>query len=107
MRPLRDRAGSARSLATTLALAAENGRICPKPAQWARLYELLPDTRHDGYGQIPAGPLASSAWSDTADMDKIARLREHLQWAEQHGALERVHRFLAGLPEGEWHHAGD
>lgn len=95
------------SLATIAALAAENGRICPKPASWSKLYDLLPETRHDAYGQIPAGPVASARWSDTGDEQKIGRLREHLQWAEQHGALDRVHRFLASLPESEWHHASD
>lgn len=94
-------------LATVAALASEHGRVCPKPAQWAKLYELLPDTRHDGYGQIPSAPLMSDAWSGTNDEQKIDRLREHLQWAAQHGALERVHKYLAALPESAWHHAGD
>lgn len=95
------------TLPTVLALAAENGRICPKPPKWATLYELLPNTRRDGYGCIPAAPLILGAWWATADEQKISRLREHLEWANEQGALDRVHRFLAALPESEWHHAGE
>jgi hypothetical protein len=94
-------------LSTVLALAAENGRICPKASNWSRLYELLPDTRRDGYGFIPPAPLILGAWSETGDEQKAERLREHLEWAEQHGALDRVHRFLASLPESDWHHVGE
>lgn len=94
-------------LVATLALASENGRVCPQPGRWSQLYELLPDTRRDGYGFIPPAPLILAAWREASDTQKIDRLREHLAWAEQHGALARVHAFLARLPEQDWHHAGD
>ena len=95
------------TLADVLALAAEAGRICPKPDPWTRLYALLPETRRDGYGAIPAAPLVLDAWSATGDEQKLERLREHLAWAEQHGALERVHDYLASLRESDWHHVGE
>ena len=95
------------TLRDTLALCTENGRVCPQPATWSRLYELLPDTRHDGYGHIPPMPLTSTAWSEASDTQRSDRLREHLEWAEQHGALEQVHSYLSLLPESEWHHVGD
>jgi hypothetical protein len=60
-------------LSTVLALAAENGRICPKASNWSRLYELLPDTRRDGYGFIPPAPLILGAWSETGDEQKAER----------------------------------
>ena len=95
------------TLADVLALAAEGGRICPKPDAWSRLYALLPETRRDAYGSIPADPLVLDAWSTTGDEQKLLRLREHLEWAEQHGALPAVHAFLAALRESEWHHVGE
>ncbi|MDB5873641.1 MAG: hypothetical protein JWQ07_3083 [Ramlibacter sp.] len=95
------------TLAVVLALAAEGGRICPKQQKWSRLYELLPNTRRDGYGSIPAAPLILGAWGETSDEQKAGRLREHLEWAEQHGGLEKVHSFFASLPEREWHHVGE
>jgi hypothetical protein len=91
------------TLPVTLALASENGRICPKPPYWAKLYDMLPGTRRDSYGSIPAEPLPEAS----GDEQMLGRLREHLQWAQQHGALDRVHQFLARLPEGAWRHAGD
>jgi hypothetical protein len=90
-----------------LALASTDGRICPKPPQWGRLYELLPDTRSDAYGSIPSEPLILAAWSESSDEDKRYRLKEHLEWAAGHGALERVHKYLATLREQDWHHVGD
>ncbi|MEZ0306734.1 MAG: hypothetical protein ACAH21_02335 [Ramlibacter sp.] len=95
------------TLPVVVALAAEGGRICPKPQSWSRLYELLPDTRTDAYGAIPAAPLILAAWSETSDEQKAMRLREHLEWADQHGGLEKVHAYLASLPEGQWHHVGE
>lgn len=95
------------TLPTVLALAAENGRVCPKPSQWSRLYELLPNTRNDGYGSIPSAPLILAAWGESDDGQKIDRLREHLEWAAKNGALERIHSFLASLPENAWHHVGE
>ena len=95
------------TLPTVLALAGEGGRICPKPPKWAKLYELLPNTRRDGYGHIPAAPLILGAWWETGDEQKASRLREHSEWADSHGALDRVHKFLASLSESEWHHVGE
>jgi hypothetical protein len=95
------------TLPVILALASEAGRVCPRPDAWSRLYALLPATRSDGYGAIPAAPLVLDAWHETTDEQKILRLREHLDWAETHGALAAVHAFLVSLPEGEWHHVGD
>ena len=95
------------TLPVVLALAAESGRICPEPQQWSRLFELLPETRHDGYGSIPGAPLILGAWEETGDEEKLMRFREHLEWAASHGALERVHSYLGSLSESEWHHAGD
>ena len=97
---------NAPSLATVRALASQDGRVCPKPAWWARLYELLPATHSDAYGSIPAAPLILAAWHETGDEQKWLRLVEHLEWAERHGALQAVHDFLAAMPESAWHHAG-
>lgn len=95
------------TLPVVLALAAQNGRVCPKPERWSRLYELLPNTRRDGYGFIPAAPLVLGAWTETGDGQKIGRLREHLEWAQKNGALEVVHSYLRSLPEDAWHHVGE
>jgi hypothetical protein len=58
---------TAAALSEILALASRDGRVCPKPAAWNRLYELLPDKRRDGYGFIPAAPFMLEAWAETGD----------------------------------------
>jgi len=46
-------------------------------------------------------------WDEAGDEQKALRLREHLEWAAQHGGLGPVCAYLAALGESEWHHAGD
>jgi hypothetical protein len=86
-----------------LALARQEGRVCPLPASWRTLYELLPDVRHDAYGAIPAQPLFGDLWDSTTDDAKRERLREHLLWAMEHGAGRTVYDFLSRLPPESWH----
>ena len=91
----------------TLALCQAEGRVCPQPQRWNQLYELLPNRGRVADGWEPALPLILAAWWDTSDRSKISRLREHIEWAEQHGALDTAHNFLASLSEVEWHHVGE
>src|SRR5262249_35663675 len=82
----------------------ENGRICPMPGLWAQLYSLLPDTYQlANGGWVPALPLILGGW-DSSDRDKALRLKEHIDWAYQHDALEAVDTFLRSLPETEWYY---
>ena len=91
----------------TLAIAAENSRICPQPQRWLQLYELPPDKQRKGAVWEPPLPLVLAAWWDTPTTSKMLRLREHVEWAAAHGVLERVYAFLLSLPEQDWHHLGD
>jgi len=52
-------------------------------------------------------PLILAAWWDTPALTKAARLLEHLEWAERQGAIDVAYRFLASLPESDWHHVGE
>jgi hypothetical protein len=85
----------------------EKGRVCPMPDQWNALYEMLPDQRRVGGSWQPALPLILGAWHHTRARLKILRLEEHIDWADQHGVLDEVDRFLRSLPESEWAHIGD
>jgi hypothetical protein len=90
-----------------LSLASREGRVCPKPPAWRRLYELLPEKRRDGYGAIPPEPLMFEAWNAASDEQKRERLIEHFAWAENHRALHALHVCLNAMREDEWHHVGD
>ena len=90
-----------------ISLATKSGRVCPQPQEWNRLYDLLPNRCRAGNGWEPALPLILAAWHDAPAMLKMLRLREHIEWAERHNALEKIHAFLVSLPEEKWHHVGE
>jgi len=95
------------TLEEALAVAHSNDRVCPQPRKWNRTYELLPDRKRIGMGWEPSLPLILAAWWDTPHISKIARLRQHLDWAAEHDALDAVHAFMCSLPESDWHHVGE
>jgi hypothetical protein len=101
--------GAARALAVedVLLEARRNNRVCPLPPHWVALYEMLPDKKRTARGWEPAPPITGPAWATTPSMPKRMFLRDHIEWAAAHGALEPVMAFLKSLPEDQWHHMGD
>jgi hypothetical protein len=90
-----------------IAYCRENSRVCPLPAVWNRLWEMLPGRTRVGSGWQPPPPLILAAWHDTPAMSKMLRLAEHIEWSAKHGSLETVGKFLRGLREDDWFHIGD
>ena len=95
------------TLDEVLVEATKNRRVCPQASRWNELWELLPGRRQKDLGWEPAAPLILAAWHDTPAISKVLRLREHLEWAAAHGALEQVQAFLISLREEEWYHFGE
>lgn len=89
-----------------IAYCQENKRVCPMPQKWNDLYNILPNKKRDG-DREPALPLILAAWHDTPALSKMLRLQEHVEWADKHGALEKISTFLKGLGEADWFHLGD
>ncbi|WP_152682752.1 hypothetical protein [Caenimonas sp. SL110] len=83
--------------------ARRNNRVCPKPERWQELFAMLPDVQKGK----PPPPLVGSSWANTPSLSKRMCLREHLEWAAQHGRLDAVLSFMRGLPETDWFHMGD
>lgn len=92
------------TLNESLELIQLNKRICPQPQVWQALYKLLPDKKHVGSSFEPSAPLILAAWWVSSEQQKIMRLQEHIEWASDHGCLDRVHKFLSDLPESDWFH---
>ena len=90
-----------------IAYCRQSRRVCPQPLRWQELWELLPARERVGNGWQPASPLILATWWDTSDLEKMARLAEHLKWAQQNGALASASTYLRNLKEKEWHHLGD
>ena len=85
----------------------DNGRVCPLPDRWNELWKMLPSRRRVGNGWEPPLPLILAAWWNTPALMKIVRLEEHIQYAEAHGVLVDIDRYLRRLPEDEWVHLID
>lgn len=93
--------------ATLLAYCSEKGRVCPQPKWWNAIWEMLPERRQVGGGWQPPAPLVLGAWHYSSNLEKMLRLAEHIDWADQHGDLQSIAALLRGLPENEWHHLTD
>lgn len=78
-----------------------DGRICPMPEYWNRLWEMLPDKKRVGVGWEPSLPLILAAW-DSPYLAKILRLDEHIRYAAEHGVLDEVDIFLRNLKPDQW-----
>jgi len=89
----------------TLVLAQQNGRVCPRPIHWVKLYRMLPGRYDTPLGPEPPPPLLESGPNAPALL-KTLRLKAHIRWAAAHGALREIHAFLAALREQDWIHAG-
>lgn len=74
------------------------------PSQWKALWEMLPSQNVGSSGSEPELPLILSAWHDTPALVKIMRLKEHIEWAEKYGVLDKVDTFLRSLKESQWLH---
>ncbi len=90
-------------LAKLLDFVQAEGRICPMPHEWTTLWDMLPDRKQVGSGWEPPAPLILSGWWYTSHLEKVIRLREHIEYAASHGVLDRVDRFLRGLSPEKWY----
>ena len=79
-----------------------NNRICPKPQQWNKLWEIIQSKTDE---KILA-PLILAAWWETTDEEKLGRFKYHLNSVEKLNLLNEVLIFLQTLNETDWHHKG-
>jgi hypothetical protein len=70
----------------------------PGPSEWMVLYEMLPDAPD---GSKPPLPMVLGALG-VPKLAKMIRFREHIEWADKHGALPMVAVFLMVLPPEGW-----
>jgi hypothetical protein len=82
------------------------GRICPESGKWHELWEMLPDKKRVGNGWQPPLPLILAAWDNTSGIEKMLRLRQHIEYAGEKGILNVVGQYLRSLSKDDWHCAG-
>ena len=94
----------------TAPASADIAETVARPAA-ATLDAVLLEIRRDALPakspKLAPVPLTSQEWKQTPALEKRTRLRQHVEWAEAHGALQQVYDLLAGLPENKWQHMGD
>ena len=89
-------------LVALLEYVRSDGRVCPMPDYWNKLWEMLPDKKRLGSGWEPSLPLILAAWWDTPALSKMLRLQEHIRYAAEHGVLDEVDKFLRALSNDQW-----
>ena len=91
-----------------LAYCKENGRFCPQPQQWNRLWEMLPERKQKSSGGFhPPLPLILAAWDYATGLVKMLRVRDHIEYADSHCVIDDVDTYLRGLTEAQWFHGHD
>jgi hypothetical protein len=89
-----------------LQFVQSEGRICPEPGKWNELWEMLPDRKRVGNGWQPPLPLILGAWKYASGIEKMLRLRQHIEYASEKGSLDAVDQFLRSLSDNDWYIAG-
>lgn len=95
-----------KDLRELLAYVRADGRVCPKPVYWDKLFRLLPNRQHTSAGYVPPNPLILGGWWASTDSDKRERLAVHIRWASEHGVLSEISSFIMSLSPDQWHHVG-
>jgi len=69
---------------------------------------MLPDNKQmPSRGWKPPLPLILAASHVTMPLEKQLRFKEHIEWAQEHGQLDAIGRYLRSLSEEEWIHFGE
>lgn len=90
-------------LKSLLQFVCQGGRICPQPNRWHELWEMLPDkSREDDGWSVPL-PLILDQWDETTSLDKMLRLKQHIEYAAEKDILDDVEKFIRGLTKEDWY----
>lgn len=77
-------------------------RVAPCEPEWQELYALM---KASGRGEPPP-PMTGAEASATPALVQRIRIRDQVEWAAQHGVLDRLFHFFKSLPENRWVHIG-
>ena len=77
-------------------------RVAPLEPHWQRLCTLL----QEATGRQPPPPMTAGESAGTPALVKRIRIRDQVEWADQHGQLGAVLDFFQALPEEHWLHIG-
>lgn len=90
-------------LSTLLEYVKSDGRVCPMPTYWNKLWEmLLKANKKLSGGSVPPPPLILAAWWDVPALPKMLRLVEHIKYAATNGVLDEADAYLRDLRPDQW-----
>ncbi len=92
------------TLDEVLVMARRHNRVCPRQMLWSALYILL---EGDRYADLAPPPVQPWQWNTLSNLQRRLCFREHIAWADRHGKLQEVARYLHGMAEPDWVHMGD
>lgn len=87
-----------------LALARRNNRVCPRPPLWSTLHVLI---EGDHYADLQPPPVQPWLWTKLSNLQRRLQFREYIEWADRHGQLEAMGKYLQSLAEADWVHMGE
>lgn len=91
------------NLKSLIEYVQSEGRVCPMPTFWNEFWKMLPERKQkENGGWDPSLPLILAAWWDTTAQQKRGRLLMHINYATDHGILEKVDQFLRKLTPEQW-----
>jgi hypothetical protein len=90
------------SVQDVMAEARRHNRVCPLQPHWNRLCVVL----REATGSEPPPPMSAEESAGTPPLVKRIRVRDQVEWAEQHGRLREVMAFFQSLREEQWLHIG-
>jgi hypothetical protein len=86
------------------AIARRHNRVCPRQFLWSALYQLLEGER---YADLRPPPRQAWVWATMSNMQRRQYFAEYLDWADRHGKLEQLGRYIDALAEPDWIHLGE
>jgi hypothetical protein len=93
-------AATSLSVQDVMVEARRLNRVCPMESTWEDLCARL----HKAAGAEPPPPILSPEWARTPPLVKRTRLRDQVEWCEQHGLLPLIYEYIRSLAEEDWSH---
>jgi len=100
-----------RELSKLLDYCQSDGRVCPFPYEWQRVWNKLPVDKEGQTNNLrhifPPTPLVLAGWNSSSKQQKREHLLIQIYWSSIHGGFNKVSKYLMGLEDSKWHMPGN
>jgi hypothetical protein len=82
-----------------------NERVCPKRDFWNHLWVINAKAKtFDSILNQQKNPLLDKNSSEKDKLQRSARLRKYIEFADKHNLIVEMDTFIRSIPEEKWHH---